>query len=691
MSEIARTTFLLEVGVEEIPARMASPAAADLCRLLAADLEGARLASEGLARFVTPRRLVVLAHGMPVRQEHRTVEKRGPSRRIAFDAEGNPTRAGQGFARSQGLEVSQLETIVHNEEEYVLARTEEAGAETIRLLPEILVKALSSLRFPKSMRWGRTRQSFVRPVHWLLALLGDEIVEFEFAGIQSGRHTRGHRFMGAAGDLEVANPNEYSRLLSKNHVMLAPEERKRRIREGTERAARDLGLTVVMDEGLLDEVTHLVESPVVDQGTFSARYLEMPEEVLVTSMKNHQKFFATRKQGRLSNHFLVVNNTEALDRKAVVRGNERVLTARLEDALFFFNEDHKTPLKDYVESLAGQTFLAGLGSMEEKSRRLEKLASAIALKLHPEAEVHARRAALLCKADLATEVVGEFPELQGIMGREYGRAGGEPEAVAVAIYEHYLPRFAGDELPATWPGIVLALADRADTVVGCFHLGLLPTATKDPYGLRRAALACVRILAEHEVTVPLDALVRLTIDGYGDTITGDKEELLARIMEFARGRLRNWLAGDHATEVVDACLAAGCEVPWDVREKSRAVESLRGREDYEDLIQPFKRVINITRKEKVGGFDRNALVEPAEKDLWQDFLEVRTEADALFDQRRFGDLLQLLLKLKPSIDRYFDDVLVMCEDQVRRGNRLAMLAEIGRLFLRFADFTRILA
>ena len=689
---IPTSEFLFEIGTEEIPARMAAKAAADLGRLFEKELAAVRLAADKVETYCTPRRLVLHATGIPVRQEDRVTEKKGPARKVAFDGEGNPTKAGLGFARSQGLELAALETVDIDGTEYLFARKEETGAETMSLLPGLLESVLGSVRFPKSMRWGSLKQAFVRPVHWLLPLFGDAVVPLEFADVKSSNHTFGHRFMGQHGPLKIKDANDYSKTLEENHVVFSPARRKEKVREESARLAASLGLELIEDEALLDEVVHLVEYPVVAAGGFDEKYLVMPAEVLITSMAYHQKFFAFREGGKLANRFLVVNNTQAMDMGLVVRGNERVLAARLEDALFFFNEDRKKELESFVEDLSGQTFLAGLGSMKDKSERLSGLAGRLAEKLFPAAEGTAERAGLLCKADLATAVVGEFPSLQGIMGREYAAMGGEEDAVPAAIFEHYLPRFAGDELPASDAGLALALADRLDTLVGCYSLGLVPTATKDPYALRRAALACVRMMAEKGVTTAgLSELVGLAVDNYGDVISKDREKLVRQILAFVKGRLRHWLAGDHSTEMVDACLAPGFDFPYDVREKVLATEPLRGQENYEDLILPFKRVINITRDHDTGAFDPALAGEPAEVALWEAFVPLRKQVVEGLAQRDFKDVLNILLGGKKAIDRYFDEVMVMCDDEAQRANRLAMLAEIGELFLRFADFTKILA
>ncbi len=690
MNDIARNDFLLEVGIEEIPARMADESAALLAQLLKRELDEARLEPESVRHYVTPRRLVAVANGLRTAQEDRTVEKRGPSKKVAFDAAGNLTKAGQGFARSQGVDPAQFELTLVGDVEYVVVRQAQKGEQAVALLPGICTKILGELRFPKSMRWGANPQAFVRPVHWILALLGNQVVPFQFAGIASGNRTWGHRFHSGREGVEVAGPKEYLVTLAERSVLADPQDRKQRIHDEALRQAREAGLELIEDPELLDHVAHLVEFPVVAIGTFNPKFLDMPAEVLVTSMKNHQKFFAFRRDGKLSNHFLVVNNTRPADIAVVLRGNQRVLSARLEDAHFFFREDKKKPLSYFVDKLNGQTFLHGLGSMKAKSDRVAGLAERFAAELFPVERATAAEAGALCKADLASRMVGEFPELQGIMGRVYALAAGRPAEVAMAIDEHYLPRFAGDRLPESPAGIALALADRMDTLVGCYHLGLVPTATKDPYGLRRAALAVLRILADRNLTIPLGRLVDLAMDNYGDLIK-DRAKLSTDLLEFMKQRLKHWLGTDHATEVVDACLAAGFDLPWDVREKCRAVEPLRGREDYEPLITAFKRVINITRGNSGGTFDASLPLEPSEQALWDAFLAVEGKAAGLFAERRFPEVLAALVGLKPAVDRYFDDVLVMCDDERVRTNRLAMLARVGSLFLRFADFTRILA
>ncbi len=689
MSEVARLDFLLEIGTEEIPARMAPGAMADLKALFAKEMESLHLEFEKLDCCATPRRLIMVARGIPERQADRLVERKGPARNQAFDASGAPTKAALGFARSAGVDVSQLTLADVGGVEYLLARKEEKGEVTAQLLEAVIPRILSALRFPKSMRWASQKQPFVRPIHWFVALFGGKVIPFEFAGIKSGNITRGHRFMGAP-EIEVDSPESYVAKLKENFVMPCPSERREFIRNEAEALAKSKGLTLLHSPELLEQVTFLVEYPVVHMGSFEEKFLEMPAEVPITSMKNHQKYFACMKDGKLSNHFVVVSNTRTKDQDVVSRGNERVLKARLEDGMFFFSEDRSRPLDAYVERLSGQTFLHGMGSMLDKTVRLEALAALIADVIAADSKADAVRAARLAKADLPTQVVGEFPELQGIMGREYARMSGEPDAVAVAIDEHYMPRYAGDRLPATPAGTVLALAEKLDLMASCFALRLVPSATKDPYGLRRAALGITRILGEGRILVPVSKLVGLAVGNLGEKAK-NPDALTTEITEFVVGRLRNSLTGQYSTEAVDAVLAAGADYPFDVEAKVKTVEELRSRPDYESLILPFKRVINITTGRVAGSVDPSLLTDQAELDLWAIFSGLQGEISSALDERRFADVLAAFVKLQPPIDAYFDQVLVLCEDELVKANRISMLAAIGAAFLKFADFTKIMA
>ena len=428
------------------------------------------------------------------------------------------------------------------------------------------------------------------------------------------------------------------------------------------------------------------------RGTMDERYLELPRETLITSMRNHQKYFALQgPDGRLAPAFGVVSNTTARDPAVVAKGNERVLRARLEDAMFFLLEDRKKPLDDFLPGLEGQLFMTGLGTMAEKAQRISALAGKLASSVAPAAEEAAKRAGALCKADLATSMVYEFAELQGIMGREYARYHGESEAVALGIFEHYLPKGADDDLPGTDVGALVAVADRLDTLAGTFGLGLIPTSTKDPYALRRAALGLLRNLIDRKWGLPFEALVRMALEGYGRDFDLPIEALVTKLTEFTGTRLRVHLSSAHANELVDAAMAPGFDVVPDVVRRVEAIEALRGRPDYEPLIIAFKRVLNITRKQEVAvAVDPDLFRDTQEGVLWAAFNDVSSQVDAACDAGDFPRALELLTSLKPVIDTYFDDVMVMCEEDELRGNRLATLAAIGARFLKVADFTRIL-
>lgn len=688
---MASRDFLLEIGTEEIPARMAQKATNDLAAAFRSELATLELSIARVESYVTPRRLVLAAFDIPEAQEDRVEEKRGPAVRFAFAPDGTPTKAGEGFARSVGRSMDSLDRTTVKGEEYLLARLEKKGAPTAQLLEGVIPRVLMGLRFPKSMRWGSEKTPFVRPVHWIVALFGNEVVPFEFAGVPSGNQSRGHRFMGPREPFTVSSVEDYSRQMAEHFVVLSPETRRQHIVQESQALAQKMGLEIIEDEGLLDTVTHLAEYPVVLSGTIAQRFLQMPDEVLISCMKNHQKYFSLKKEGKLAGRFIVVSNTRPRVPDIVVRGNERVLGARLEDALFFYTEDRKKPLESYVESLKGQTFLEGLGSMADKSRRVARLAELLSRKTLAQSAEDARRAGWLCKADLATLMVFEFPELQGIMGQDYARESGENDVVATAIMEHYLPKFSGDALPSTPVGTVLALADRLDTLAGCFHLGLIPTATKDPYALRRAALAILRILAETPILLPLESLLSEALEAH-EVPTQHREKLLSDLMEFISGRLKHWLASQVATEVADAALAGGSRLPHDVWKKSLAIDALRKEADYGALILPFKRTLNITRSQAHSGeLDENLLSEPAEKALWDAFKAQEAKILQTLEEKDFQGVLQQFLALKAPIDRYFEEVLVLCDDEQARNNHLAMLSRIGDTFLQFADFTRILA
>lgn len=683
------TTFLLEIGTEEIPARMAPAGVAELEARFRKECAALHLPIDDVRTAVTPRRLILAVGSIPERQEDVVQEVMGPPAAAAFK-DGQPTKAAEGFARREGLEVSDLRVVDTPKGPYVAATKRIAGRPVLELLADALPRLIGSIPWPKSMRWGIGGTSFVRPVHWIVALLGSEVVPFEFAAIRSGRVTRGHRFL-APSPIEVRGPESFFEALAGAHVIVDPAERRRLIREQVEALGPEAGGRAVTDEGLFDEVTNLVETPVLSRGSFDPAFLALPKEVLITSMRSHQRYFAVEApDGSLTNHFLVVSNTQARDMAVVTRGNERVLAARLSDARFFFTEDRKHPLEAYVERLSQRIFLAGLGTVRDKVDRLVRISATLAASCAPSAADAAARAALLCKADLATHMVGEFPELQGVMGREYARHSGEPEGVAVAIDEHYKPRFAGDAPAATDAGAIVGVADKIDSIVGCFGLGLLPTGTQDPYALRRGALGIIHTFLDRGWTLPLRELVAAAIDAYEGRRSRPAAEVTDDVIEFFRGRLRSLLQGDHATDVVDAVLATPDDVVVDLVAKVRALGPMRSREDFEPLATAFKRVMNITKGQELGTEPSPDLLETdQERTLLSEARRVGGEVESLVAGRDFEGALAALAQLRPAVDGFFDHVMVMVDDEAIRTNRLALLGTVRALFRNIADFGRI--
>ncbi|MFH1533094.1 MAG: glycine--tRNA ligase subunit beta [Pseudomonadota bacterium] len=691
MDEIRTAELIIEIGTEEIPARMAPSGMRMMEAGFRKGLKAAEMDPGALRTYVTPRRLTLHVPALPVRQADKIEEKRGPAVQTAFGPDGAPTQAAEGFARSVGLPVVELGRLETDKGTYLLAKKEVKGRPLTDFLPAVIIETIQGLRFPRSMHWGAEDVVFVRPIRWIVAIFDGEVVPLTYGDVSTGRITQGHRFHGK-GPIEVGGFEKYVADLEENGVTLDPEIRTRKIREGLAALEAETGLTVVPDEGLLQEVTHLVEHPSVLRGGFDENYLELPREALITSMRNHQKYFAIQEaDGRLAPVFGVVANTTTRDPAVVARGNERVLRARLEDAMFFLLDDRKKTLEAFLPGLEGQLFMTGLGTMAEKSTRVSALAGKLASKVAPAEAGAAARAGLLCKADLATSMVYEFAELQGLMGREYARYHGEAEAVALGIFEHYLPKGADDDLPGSDVGALVAVADRLDTLAGTFGLGLIPTSTKDPYALRRAALGLLRILIDRRWGLPLDALYRLAVEGFDRNFTTSADALVTKLSEFTAMRLKVHLSAGHATELVDAAMAPGYDVVPDVVRRVEAIEALRGRPDYEPLILAFKRVLNITRKQEVAtAVDASRFEDAQEGVLWAAFNDVSSQVDAACDAGDFPAALELLTSLKPVIDTYFDDVMVMCDDEALRANRLATMAAIGERFLKVADFTRIL-
>lgn len=682
--------LLLEIGTEEIPAAFLPKALKDMEEMIRQALADSRISCGEVRTMGTPRRLFLAAASVAEMQEDQIVEKLGPARRVAFDAKGNPSPAALGFARGQGIPVSALETASTEKGEYVCARKKIIGEATETLLPAILARLIAGIPFRKSMRWSDLDIRFARPIHWLLALYDGRIVPFRIGNIKSGNISRGHRFMSPASFPVVSLENYLAE--TRNHFVIAdPDERMQIIREETSKAAEALGGRVLQDEALLETVAFLTEYPTVVSGSFDEDYLKLPQEVLVTTMISHQKYFPVlNDQGNLLPYFLTISNTLARDPAVVRRGNEKVLRARLADARFFFEADRKIPLETRVLDLKKVVFHSLLGTSYEKVMRFRKLAGWIADRICPALAIRVDRAAFLAKADLDTQMVGEFAELQGIMGREYALMGGEDPIVARAIHEHYLPTGAGGELPETDEGAIVSIADKLDTICGFFGVGLIPTGTADPYALRRQALGVINIILKKSYPLALDALIDESLAILGPLLKRPPGETKDAVLEFFRGRFENQLISQsHPYDVVDAVLANGIENLVRAWEKIRAMEAFKSHPDFQPLAIAFKRVVNIIRDFQNGAVDPAVFTDPEELNLHAAFLQIRQSVLTHIAGGDYSSALVEMARLREPVDAFFDAVLVMAEEEKIRFNRLSLLREISTLFHDVADFSRI--
>ncbi len=684
--------LLVEIGTEELPPKALMRLSEAFQRSMGDELAKAGLASQGLTAYATPRRIAVLAHGLSERQADTEVQRRGPAVTAAFDAEGQPTRAALGFARSCGVPVDQLEQIETEKGRWLAYRVVQPGRSTESLVPSMVTAALAQLPIPKRMRWGDLPVEFVRPVHWVVLLFGDRVIDAEILGVRAGRVTRGHRFH-RAGPLEISHANSYAELLEKEgHVLAAFDQRRDVIRAQVAAKATELGGRAVIDPELLDEVTSLVEWPVALAGSFEGRYLDIPAEALVATMKNHQKYFhLVDDQESLMAYFIAISNIDSRDMAQVRAGNERVIRPRLADAEFFWTQDRKQTLASRMDRLGAVVFQEKLGSLQDKSRRVAALAAEIA-GLAGSDPALATRAAELSKCDLLTDMVGEFPELQGIAGRYYAAHDGEPEEVAAAMDEQYLPRFAGDQLPSTATGRAVALADRLDTLVGIFGLGQSPTGDKDPFALRRAAVGVLRILIEARLELDLADLLEAAAGAYE---IFEPAPVAAQVFDFMMERLRAYYQETGvAPDSFESVLATRPTRPLDFDRRARAVSRFRELPQAASLAAANKRIHNILKKAGVQPArepDPALLRDPAEKALASELQAVRQRVEPMLDAGGYSEALSQLADLRETVDRFFDEVLVMSDDERLRANRLALLNGVSQLFMRTADISRLQA
>jgi glycyl-tRNA synthetase beta chain len=683
--------LLIEIGTEELPPlalrRLAEAFRSGLDRLLSEH----HLQHGASQAWASPRRLAVQVEGVPLTQPDREVVRRGPNMIAAFDEEGNPTKPAEGFARSCGVAVAELDQLETDKGSFLAYRAVETGKPAGEVIPGLVEQALKGLPVPKRMRWGTSDVEFVRPVHWVLLLHGTDGLSAEILGVRADRYTRGHRFH-CNEPIAVSEPAAYIDTLRETGRVLADMDARRdAIHAAVQAAGRALGGTAHIEDELLEEVTALVEWPVVISGGFDRRFLEVPPEALISSMQDHQKFFPVMDgDGRLLPHFITVANIESREPGQVRAGNERVIRPRLEDAAFFWNQDRKRTLASRAEELDHVTFQQKLGSLGDKQKRIARIATGIAAAAGGNTG-HAERAAAICKCDLLTSMVYEFPELQGIMGRYYAGHDGEDREVAAAMDEQYQPRYAGDDLPTTVAGQALAIADRLDTLVGIFCIGQPPSGDKDPFGLRRAALGVLRILIERELDLDLHQLIETAAAGFpGDLKAADVTDAL---FDFIMERLRAYyLDSGYDTDTFEAVLARRPRKPLDFEQRMHAVKTFRNLPESASLAAANKRIRNILRKagtEIPESHDSGLLAEPAEQALAGAITELEATVGPMFEQRDYTDALCRLAALQAPVDRFFDDVMVMAEDERLRDNRLALLNALSGLFLRVADISRL--
>ena len=680
--------FLVEIGTEELPPKALKTLATSFADNVEAELNQAGLSFDKIEWFAAPRRLAVKVLNLATQQPSKEIEKRGPAVSAAFDAEGKPTKAAEGWARGCGITVDQAERIATDKGEWLVHRAKIEGQPTKNLLNDIVANALAKLPIPKPMRWADKTVQFIRPVHTVTMLLGDELIEGEILGVASARTIRGHRFLGEK-EFEIQHADQYPQLLrDKGSVVADFNERKAEILAKSQAKATVLGGVADIEESLLEEVTSLVEYPNVLAAKFEERFLAVPAEALVYTMKGDQKYFPIYdKDGKLLPHFIFVSNINPEDPTAIIEGNEKVVRPRLTDAEFFFKTDLKQKLVDRLPRLETVLFQQQLGTLKDKTDRIEQLAGEIAKQIGAD-EVKAKRAGLLSKCDLMTNMVFEFTDTQGVMGMHYARHDGEDEEVAAALNEQYMPRFAGDELPKSLVASAVALADKFDTLTGIFGIGQAPKGSADPFALRRAALGALRIIVEKNLPLDLEDLVKKSTALFGDKLTN--KNVVADVVDFMLGRFRAWYQDEGiAVDVIQAVLARRPTRPADFDARVRAVSHFRTLDSAEALAAANKRVSNILTKADaaIGEINLTDCVEPAEKALAEAVLALRSEVQPLIAQGDYTAVLDKLANLRAPVDSFFDNVMVNAEDPALRQNRLAILNTLQGLFLQVADIS----
>jgi len=682
--------LLLEIGTEEIPAAFLPKAIKDMEEIIRKEFSNRRIAHGDIKAMATPRRLCLCVANLANRQEDQIIEKIGPAKRVAFDENGNPTKAATGFAAGQGINVSEIEIITTEKGEYICARKKIAGKETKALLPDVLKKFILSIPFKKSMRWSDLEIRFARPIHWILAIYGGDTIPLVIGNITSGDRSYGHRFMSPKS-FKIKNLKDYITKCKKHFIIIDPDERRKIILEEAAKVAESVNGRIFCTEDLLETVTYLVEYPTAVCGSYEKEYLKLPKELLTTAMIAHQKYFpVVNDKGNLLPYFITINNTFARDPSLVARGNEKVIRARLADAKFFFEEDQKTPLDKHFEKLNQVVFHTQLGTSYEKVMHFRKLALFITDQINPALKETVDRTAILAKADLETQMVCEFTELQGIMGREYALIAGENPVVAKAIYEHYLPTAAGGELPETDEGAIVSIADKIDTIVGFFSVNLIPTGTADPYALRRQAIGIINIILNKQYSLDLESLIEKSLSILDNKLKRPPEEIKTDVLEFFKGRFENQLISQgHPYDVVDAVLETGASDIVQSLKKIEAMETFKSHKDFEPLAIAFKRVGNIIKDFKNGSVDPTKFETEEERNLYAAFMHSKERVVSNIKFNNYQSVFMELATLRKPVDDFFNKVLVMAKDDAVRFNRLSLLREISEMFHMIADFSKI--
>ena len=681
--------LLLEIGVEELPSRFGQTTLDQIENNLSKLLKEERVNFDNIDKYATPRRLTFVIKNLADKASDLEEEVKGPAKKIAVDEEGNFTKPALGFMKSKGLDPENIYFKQVGNAEYLFGTIKQSGKETAEILKNIIPTAIKNVTFPKAMRWGGKNMRFARPIRWMVALLNDNVLDVNLEGIKASNVTKGHRFLGER-EFEVNSVEDYFEKLEKNYIILDQHKRKSMIKEQAIEVANSLGGEVELDDDLLEEITFLVEYPTAFYGEFEEDYVKLPKEVVTTPMKEHQRYFPVSKDGKLLPYFIAVRNGDSHRIDIVKAGNEKVLKARLADALFFYKEDTKKPLESFVDKLQTVVFQAKLGTVYDKSLRIDKLSQTILNELNmSESAKNTQRAAKLCKADLVTNMVFEFTELQGIMGRDYAKVGGENEEVCQAIFEHYLPRYAGDILPQTNTGIALSIADKLDSIAGFFAIGIKPSGSQDPYALRRQALGILSILLDKKLSVNLNNLINAALDNYSN-LEFNKEEVASQIVEFFVERVKN-LFKDLGIryDVIDAVLNNNLNDISDIHTRALEVNRWLQKDELVEMLTAFNRVSTLAQKATIDIVKEELLKEDAEIKLYNGFKEIKLNVESLLVDKKYNEALDAFATLRPLVDNLFDNVMVMDKDESVKENRLGLLKQIYSTMLTICDLSKI--